>query len=593
MQARLVLPALVFSLLIIIQNNCFAESPWPSFRHDLKNTARTDDYTGPAHPILKWVFDEPNDGITSSPTIGHNGTIYVGAGGYYGGGGDSALYAINPDGTMKWKYKTDKGAYSGGIFASPTIGPDGTIYFGAFDHHMYALEDSVSYAKLKWKNDLTWHQIYCSAALSDENILYVGGLDLTFNALDAATGELMWKDTVGWCILSSPAIRDDGLVYVGCKDHNLYAYDDLGSDYNIVWSYAAGIFYEGHLFDTSPAIGPDGTVYIGCDQYGAWGQEPVPIDTAFYAVNSDGTLKWAFVVGEGVESSAAIGRDNMVYFGSYDSCLYALEDIGTEGVLRWKFKTDGPIDASPTIGGDGTIYIGSRDTYMYAINPDGTERWRFKTDGGIESSATIDDSGNLLFGSFDGNVYALGTGAPDLGVDQIELPDTVARGSVYYPSVSIHNYRMSVSNALALCEISHEDTLVYSDTVDIVFLRSGESSNVLFDPWTVAADSGSQLDVTATVLVGEDDNHVNDSLAVTLEITASADYICGDVNSSGEVDIDDITYMLGFVFLGGPGPLPIASGDVDCNSTLDIDDIVEILVYIFIGGVELCSECPG
>ncbi|MGB3478299.1 MAG: Ig-like domain-containing protein, partial [bacterium] len=57
----------------------------------------------------------------SSPAIGTDGTIYIGS-------DDNALYAINPDGTTKWRYST--GNY---VFSSPAIGADGTIYVGSYD----------------------------------------------------------------------------------------------------------------------------------------------------------------------------------------------------------------------------------------------------------------------------------------------------------------------------------------------------------------------------------------------------------------------------------------------------------------------------
>ncbi|MEN3041771.1 MAG: PQQ-binding-like beta-propeller repeat protein, partial [Fervidobacterium sp.] len=64
------------------------------------------------------------DWIGSSPAIGSDGTIYVGSSDYYFSE-YSYLHAINPDGTLKWKYQT-----GGLISSSPAIGSDGTIYFG-------------------------------------------------------------------------------------------------------------------------------------------------------------------------------------------------------------------------------------------------------------------------------------------------------------------------------------------------------------------------------------------------------------------------------------------------------------------------------
>jgi outer membrane protein assembly factor BamB len=45
------------------------------------------------------------------------------------------------------------------------------------------------------------------------------------------------------------------------------------------------------------------------------------IDTSANA----GTLKWEFTTGAVVDSSAAVGADGTIYFGSLDNNLYALE----------------------------------------------------------------------------------------------------------------------------------------------------------------------------------------------------------------------------------------------------------------------------
>ena len=50
----------------------------------------------------------------------------------------------------------------------------------------------------------------------------------------------------------------------------------------------------------------DGTVYVGST------------DTAMYALNSDGSLKWTFPTRAGIVSSAALDVDGSVYSGSKD-----------------------------------------------------------------------------------------------------------------------------------------------------------------------------------------------------------------------------------------------------------------------------------
>jgi len=60
-------------------------------------------------------------------SVGSDGTIYAGT-------GNGFLIAINPDGTLKWRY--DTGGSS--IECSPAIGSDGTIYFHSNSNKFYA-----------------------------------------------------------------------------------------------------------------------------------------------------------------------------------------------------------------------------------------------------------------------------------------------------------------------------------------------------------------------------------------------------------------------------------------------------------------------
>jgi len=66
-------------------------------------------------------------------------------------------------------------------------------------------------------------------------------------------------------------------------------------------------------------------------------------------------------------------------------------------------------------------------------------------------------------------------------------------------------------------------------------------------------------------------------------------YICGDADASGIVDIDDVVYLIAYIFLGGPPPVPYEAGDADCSDVVDIDDVVWMISYIFSGGFDLCD----
>jgi parallel beta-helix repeat protein len=67
------------------------------------------------------------------------------------------------------------------------------------------------------------------------------------------------------------------------------------------------------------------------------------------------------------------------------------------------------------------------------------------------------------------------------------------------------------------------------------------------------------------------------------------DYVCGDADASGEVDIDDVVYLISYIFSAGPEPLPYESGDANCVGGVDIDDVVWLIAYIFSGGNPPCD----
>ncbi|UTB32318.1 MAG: PQQ-binding-like beta-propeller repeat protein [Methanobacterium sp. ERen5] len=360
--------ALVGSIIVsgAVSAASLGNTPQPKYHHDNNNTGQSQ-YTGPQTNATKWKYKTGNM-IYSSPSIGTDGTIYIGS-------TDYNLYALNPNGTTKWKYTT-----GGVISSSPAIGSDGTIYFGSCDDNVYALNTNGT---LKWKYT-AGNKIYSSPSIGSDGTIYIGCIDNNLYAIQP-NGTLKWTYNIGGMIHSSPAIGSDGTIYIGSEDNNLYAINNNGT---LKWKYTAG-----NRIYSSPSIGSDGTIYIGC------------FDDNLYAINPNGTLKWKYKTGdEIIVSSPAIGTDGTIYIGSADENLYAINPNGT---LKWKYKTEDIINSSPTIGKDGTIYIGGTDYNLYSINPNGTTKWTYTTAGGIsDSSPAIGSDGTIYIGS-DCNLYAI------------------------------------------------------------------------------------------------------------------------------------------------------------------------------------------
>ncbi|MFC1651004.1 leucine-rich repeat domain-containing protein [Candidatus Latescibacterota bacterium] len=322
---------------------------------------------GPIEPVFKYTSG--GEFSLSSPAIGKDGTIYIGS-------MDSFLYAVNPDGTRKWRYRTN-----GPIWSSPAIGSNGVIYVGSEDGALYAVNPDGS---LYWKY-LTDGPIWSSPAIGNNGDIYFGSFDNIFYALKP-DGTWKWEYEIGTMMISSPSIGYDGSIYFGAFDGNLYALRTSGA---FKWSFPIG----GEIY-SSPAIGEDGTVYIGNN-------------TSLFAVNPDGTQKWDIYFENVVESSPAIGADGTIYIGVDDGYLYAIEP--NSGSRIWSFGMGNMIVSSPAIGNDGTIYVGSNDSGLYAVSPQGNEKWRFEADGSIWSSPTIGNNGILYFGCYDWNLYAVDT----------------------------------------------------------------------------------------------------------------------------------------------------------------------------------------
>jgi outer membrane protein assembly factor BamB len=366
--------------------SCLLNSSWPMKCHDTYHTSQSP-YNTRNTSTEKWRFYF-SGGMDDSPTIDKDGTIYCkGAFDYL----DRYLYAINPDGTEKWKYKT------GGLIlgSSPAIAEDGTIYFGAWDRYLYALYNNGT---LKWRFP-SYGDIYSSPAIAEDGTVYFGTM-LSSCKIYAVypNGTEKWSYSTENVITSDPAIGNDGTVYIGSQDYYLYA---LWPNGTLRWR-----FYTGDYIMGPPSIANDGTIYIA-----SW-------DDYLYALyTTNGTMKWRQSIGVGAAVNPSIASDGTIYIGYND--LYAIYPNGTR---RWTFDLGSQRHiqgSSPAISANGIIYVGveigeSAGGEIIAINSDGTELWRKRiAEKWVTSSPSIAEDGTIYIGStYDmsrGYLHAFGT----------------------------------------------------------------------------------------------------------------------------------------------------------------------------------------
>ena len=193
-------------------------------------------------------------------------------------------------------------------------------------------------------------------------------------------------------------------------------------------------FYTGAAIQSSPAIGRNGILYFGTDT------------GKLYSFYADGKGVWEYPTQGRIVSSPAIGADGTIYVGSYDGNLYALSP---EGVELWRFQANGPLAASPAIGPGGIIVVGSLNKRLFALGPDGKKMWDITTSDPVVASATIGANGTVYVASADGIVAALDlrTGKPKW---EFEAPNRVVStpalgpdGSIYFGCFDGHLYALS------------------------------------------------------------------------------------------------------------------------------------------------------
>ena len=177
--------------------------------------------------------------------------------------------------------------------------------------------------------------------------------------------------------LNSFAIGPDNTAYITCDYGALIAHRPSGS---IAWKF---VLPDLDQITAAPIIADDGTILIGCS------------NDFIYALNSDGTVKWADSVGSQVWATGALGADGTSYFQTADSTVIALRSDGSQ---LWTFFSEGG-NTAPVVGADGTVYAVNQNGTVYAIDPlAGGQKWFSSVVGKpVTAPPAIDPTRDVLY----------------------------------------------------------------------------------------------------------------------------------------------------------------------------------------------------
>jgi len=363
----------------------------------------------PYHVRWTYYIGEQQE-ISGAPALDREGNVYFAAGTGY-------LYKVDRDGTLEWKYKLS--SYPGDNPASPSIGPDNTIYY-LCNYRLYAFNPDGT---KKWEFKAS-REARTSTAIGPDGVIYFGDGD-NFYAINP-DGAAKWTKEFSESyyfprINIAPAIAEDGTIYTALSGNYNILFALNPADGSTKWQLTlASTTQQGSSF----AIGADGTLYFGTG------------GGILYAVNPDGATKWTYNAGEneGIDSCTVFGGPaiggNTIYFplaSNSSSGRGAVIGLNLEGERFYKCTRAleyGPfydIYTTPAIGHVGAIYFGEQRGGFFSISSTqgGYTRWEIDTDGGfMKSSPAVSDDGWVYFGTWYGTLYCVST------IDSNRLADT-------------------------------------------------------------------------------------------------------------------------------------------------------------------------
>ncbi len=388
----------------------FADSPWPTTRGDAQATGRSQ-YIGPRTPNVIWRKDMPF-GIIHGPVIGYNDDLFVGTRAI-SPSEKNYFYSINKNGNDVWTFQTEGGRPN---LAGATIAKDGTIFFSSLGYlnltggGIYAINPDGT---LKWRNEkFVYGAITRFIAVGKDSNLYLPWFDTLYileeqygNIIDSLpvpdfgnheivfstggdtiyyfegrigtqdprklhalslNGELLWSVEV-FHNYGTPLVDNNNRIYFfGHDAAGIYLYS-FNPDGNINWKYQLDDheFYENY---SSPTIDINGNIIFPSSLYLS------NKDSGYItSIDYNGNLNWKTTLGHYWNDGAFINSglvsdaEGKIYcgstFGTYFWCL------DSNGEILWKLDLEGyEYDTSPAINSDGTLFIGTHLSITYQFH---------------------------------------------------------------------------------------------------------------------------------------------------------------------------------------------------------------------------------
>ncbi|WP_113635672.1 outer membrane protein assembly factor BamB family protein [Nubsella zeaxanthinifaciens] len=188
--------------------------------------------------------------VLGSPII-QNEVAFIGA-------SDNTFNALDlRTGKLKWQFKDVEGT----IVGKPLIYGN-KIIFGSWGRHLYALETTTGNLIWKWNNGSSNRMFSPAMAtpIGVKNTIYIAAPDRVLTAIDANTGNTLWRNAEAKVRESIGLSADSSLVYGKTMQDEIVAYKTTRSDEGIAWKMNVGYGYE---HTPSDLIEKNGKLFFG------------------------------------------------------------------------------------------------------------------------------------------------------------------------------------------------------------------------------------------------------------------------------------------------------------------------------------------
>jgi outer membrane protein assembly factor BamB len=280
----------------------------------------------------KWKFPvKPDQNMTffGAPAVA-DGWLYAGS--YKNVAYGFKLEGIDPGNpTPAWSFIEQEG--KGRFMGAPAIAGDVVLY-PSTDHHLYAL-DRKSGAQ-RWRSE-TRDQLWAPAA-ADDKYAYQAGMDHYLYVFDLANGSLRYEVDLGGPLVGGATLDQDGHVFVGNLNQEIIALEAASG--NILWRKSV----QGNVW-SAPLV-HEGKLYFGTDKNNVYifsaanGQELKRVNAASSVIGSPVYTDGAIAIGtEGGEAfSMTLDGESRLWTNTTAGNLYSTPAVLNNQIVFAPYK---------------------------------------------------------------------------------------------------------------------------------------------------------------------------------------------------------------------------------------------------------------